>query len=420
MDEKSLAIATFRYALIAPALNMSRKERREYFRIIAHKEYDVPCLGIKIYKAATFNNWYNLYKRSGFDKLTPSARSDSGISKRITENTAYIIAQIIADCPSLSISGIHRMLLGQGYILKGEFSESTLRNYINAHDLRKINATVTPRKKFEKDHVNQLWTSDFMSGPYLNIRGKKKQAFICGIIDDHSRLIVGAGWYFHENCLSLAITLKQALSIYGLPDAFYCDNGKSFRTNYLHQVCGRLGIALIYSRPYDSPSRGKIERFWHTLRTKFLSLLDVSSITTLDELNAKFDTWLQHDYHAQFHHGINARPIDRYLDDARLIKLRTISSHELDAFFLHSITRKVKKDATVSINSTLYEVPVEFIGKTVELRFPIDDPTTFTIYENDKPVCLIRPVNLSLNATKPYTGIHFKNLTSSKGDTNDD
>lgn len=419
MDEKSLAIATFRYGLIAPALNMSRRERREFFKTLAQREYNVPHLGTKRYKAATFKNWYNLYKRGGLDLLTPSGRADSGISKRITENGAGIIAQIIADCPYLSISGIYRMLLSEGYIVKGEFSESTLRNYINMHNLKKEDASPSPRKKFEKEHINQLWTSDFMSGPYLTIGNKKRQSTLCAIIDDHSRLIVGSGWYLHENCLSLAITLKQALSIYGLPDAFYCDNGKSFRTNYLHLVCARLGIALIYSKPYDSPSRGKIERFWLTVRTKFLSSLHISSIKTLEELNTKFDTWLQQDYHAQFHHGINARPIDKYLDDAQHIKIRTISSHELNSFFLNSITRKVKKDATVSINGMLFETPVEFIGKIVQIRFPIDDPTSFTLYDQDKPLCLIRPVNLALNATKPYTGIHFKNLTPSKGDNDD-
>lgn len=67
--------------------------------------------------------------------------------------------------------------------------------------------------------------------------------------------------YRSENSLSLQKTLKQAVLTYGVPQRFYCDNGKVFSSGYIHMVCAKLGTALIHSKPYDSPSRGKIERF---------------------------------------------------------------------------------------------------------------------------------------------------------------
>ncbi|MEK7224231.1 MAG: Mu transposase C-terminal domain-containing protein, partial [Bacteroidota bacterium] len=125
--------------------------------------------------------------------------------------------------------------------------------------------------------------------------------------------------------------------------------------------------------------------------------------------------WLDEEYHKQIHSGIEERPLDRYLNSAAKITIRQVTEHELDSFFLNIMTRKVKNDSTISVRNKLYEVPLEFIGKTVRLGFPIDNPDKISIYDDrDKPVCLLRKVNLSENATKPYTGIHFKNIEKGK------
>lgn len=231
-------------------------------------------------------------------------------------------------------------------------------------------------------------------------------------------MIVGYGWYLHENSQTLAATLKNAVSIYGMPKVFYCDNGSAFVSSYLNLVCAKLGIALVHSRPYDSPSRGKIERFFKTVREKFLALgCQNETQLTLEEFNDAFDQWIETQYHQQIHSGINERPLDRYLRNAATTKITSIAAHELDHCFLNVVQRKVKKDATVSLNKKLYEVPPSYIGKFVELSFPIDQPDTITLLDNGKPIARIRHVNLVENANKPYTGIHFKNFIVDSTDT---
>lgn len=417
--DKNKTIGIFRYGLIAPALHMSRTERRKYFSELSEKEFEVPYCGIKKYKPATFKNWLNKYRNGGLGNLMPQTRADAGISKKIKDTVVGIIKQIIEDFPYLSISGIYRMLIRQGHIRNSEFSENTLRYFIDKNKLKDSEQNIKQRKKFEKENVNELWTCDFMVGPRLSIGNKKMQVFLCGIIDDHSRMIVGSAWYFKQNCISLALTLKKAIGIYGICDTLFVDNGKVFETNYLHLICARLGIALVHSKPFDPASRAKIERWFRTVREKFLSCLAIPSIKDIEELNRLFEKWLDEEYHKQIHSGIEEKPIDRYVANASKIKIRTATTHELDTFFLNTITRKVKNDSTVSIGKTIYEVPVEFIGKKIELRFPIDKPDKITIYENDKSVCLIRKVNLVLNATKPYTGIHFKDYKKWEGEKND-
>lgn len=407
--KKREAIAIFRYGLIAPALHMCKKERKRYFQDLAGKELEVPYYGRKRYGIYTFKEWLLNYRKGGLDALKPALRRDKGVSRKIPEKVMAIVRQIIKDFPSFSASGIYRLLIKQGHIHSCDFCEGTLRECIRRHDMRESSEEKKDRRKFEKENVNELWTADFMRGPYIKVGGKKRKTHLCAIIDDHSRMIVGWGWYFYENCQALAITLKQAIATYGIPEIFYCDNGKVFRTNYLALVCARLGIALVHSQPYDSPSRGKVERFFRTVRQKFLAGIDASNLS-LSELNNIFAEWLDREYHKEIHSGINTRPIDKYLKNATEIKIKTVSSHELDNSFLNIITRKVKNDATISINSKLYEVPASYIGKRVELSFPIDEPQRITLMEKGKGILLLKEVNLGENANKPHISIHFKDI----------
>lgn len=94
---------------------------------------------------------------------------------------------------------------------------------------------------------------------------KKRRTFLCAIIDDHSRVIVGSKWSFEENLLTLESAFKEAIFAFGIPERFYCDNGKVFNCAHLQMVGAKLNIALLHSKPYDSPSRGKIERFFYTV-----------------------------------------------------------------------------------------------------------------------------------------------------------
>lgn len=104
------------------------------------------------------------------------------------------------------------------------------------------------------------------------------------------------------------------------------------------------------------------------------------------------------------------------MDRLKEAPIKRVSQQQLDLAFYSCIKRKVKNDATVSVHSILYEVPHEFIGKIIELRYPQDKPHQLTIYENDKPLYLIKPVNPHENASNPAFGIHFYQ----KGDKGDD
>jgi hypothetical protein len=239
----------------------------------------------------------------------------------------------------------------------------------------------------------ELWVGDFMHGPILE-SPKRKKAILLGIIDDYSRVIVGYRWSFEETTLPIEQVFKEALLKYGKADRLYVDNGPSFSSNYLRLVCAHLEIGLIHSKPYDSPSRGKIERFWRTVRESFL--VDFKG-KSLRELNDAFDIWLRDEYHLAPHAGISCRPMDRYqLSLSEFPRVR-VNEDVLEEFFLVKVIRKVNKDATISFKSLIYEVPVSYIGKKVDLRYRQDNPREIFLYEKDERVTAIKVVDARAN-----------------------
>lgn len=407
-DKRKKDIALFKYAMIAPVIQENIKVQVEYFRDVSKKEHDAPHIGKKRFKVATLKGWLKQYRRGGFEALMPKTRDDKGRPRKINSTVADTIQQTVQQYPLLSCSAIHRLLIAEGHIGIGEITEATVRKYIS-DNLLKEKLPPVARKKYEKEHVNELWIGDCMHGPYISCGGKKCKTYLIAAIDDHSRIIVGGRFFFHENSICLEIVLKDAIRRFGVPQVFYCDNGSLFSSSHLQLACARLGIALVHSRPYDSPSRGKIERFFRTVRQKFLPMLSLSEINDLEQLNGQFQRGLNNEYHKQLHHGINARPMDRFMEDLKQITIKRVSDEELDMAFQITIHRKVKNDSTVSIGGVLYECPTAFIGKKIELRYPSDKPQELTIYEQDKPLCSLKKVNIHENANPPHRGIRFNN-----------
>ena len=100
-----------------------------------------------------------------------------------------------------------------------------------------------------------------MHGPQVHVGKRTVKAILCAVIDDHSRMLVGHRFNSSETISALTLVLKEAFLGYGIPKRLYVDNGPSFSADLLTRSCALAGISLIHSKPYDSPSRGKIERF---------------------------------------------------------------------------------------------------------------------------------------------------------------
>jgi putative transposase len=393
--------AVFRYGLIAEATQPAVGEVvAQALARMAARQHQLPDGSVRRYSAATLRAYLKAYRHGGLDALLPKTRTDKGSFRSIDEDTAEAIARYRVQHRALSVKLFHQVLHEDDILPKGaRVCEATLRRFLKVRGLDKaVRGPGKARAKYEMPHPNDLWVGDYMHGPRVKTPKGKRKAILCGIIDDHSRVIVGGRFSFHEETADLLHTLRDAIATYGVPKRLYCDNGPAFTAHHLTEACGRIGCALLHSEPFDSPSRGKVERFFRTVRMRCLPRLTEDDLTSLEALNEAFEHWLRQDYHLRRHGGIDMKPLDRYLAGAETTLIRRLGPEEIDHAFMGRLTRCVRNDATVKVGGIFYEVPPEFIGARVDLRFPVGRAEQLILYRNDAPVGAIAPVDLAENA----------------------
>lgn len=386
------AIGLFRHQVISPVLMEIDRGQRSYFQKIAQQEFTIPGIGKKIIKPETMRGWLKKYRLHGFTGLVPKERNDLRKTRCISPELQKQILDFRKILSEFSVSKFYRTCKKENMLGKPPLSQQTIRRFLENN---KVGTSSAPqaRKRYEMDRFGELWVGDFMHGPVLQ-EPKNKKAILLAFIDDHSRMIVGYRWSFEETTLPVEHVLKEALLRYGKSDKIYVDNGSSFSSDYLRLVCAECGIALIHSKPYDSPSRGKIERFWRTVRMDFLSEFKGQS---LNELNDAFDIWLRDSYHNKLHNGIDCKPIDRYELSLSQYPREKVNEEKLEELFLAKATRKVNLDSTISFKKLIYEVPAGYIRKKIEIRYQQDRPQELYLYKGKDRVCPLKVVDTRAN-----------------------
>jgi transposase InsO family protein len=421
--EEQEAVALFRYGLIAPILNR-HCDRKTYLQEVCAKKHEVPYYGLKEFSLSTVERWLSEYRRFGFDALKPKPREDKGHSRAMTQEEQDAVLEARKLNMHQSAAGFYDQCVKRGLISPQQVSYHSMHRLLrNADMLRKVgpgNASDTLRKRFAYDTVNTLWQGDMSVGPYLTANGRKCRTFLFAFLDDCSRLIPYAQFYFSENFEPMKAVLKEALLRRGQPRMLYVDNGKIYCTATLHLACAKLGISLIHTKPYDPESKGKIERFFGTVRRRFYPLLVNEPPGSLEELNERFRAWLDEDYHRKEHSGIGATPLDTYM--AQIDSVKHISDPQaLELLFWHRMTRKVRGDGTIVVRKELFQVPLRYVGQTIEIRFDSHPPKEIFVFENDVSICPAERVNLHDNARTrrarnvPENPVDFRDVFIGKG-----
>lgn len=393
--------AVFRYGLISEALRpLEGQTVSEVLQRAAARQHQLPDGTLRRYSVAALRLWLDAYRREGLDALLPRARSDKGSFRKIDETIAEIIAQYRVQQRRLSVT-LFWQVLHQDQVLPAGVTvcQATLRRFLKSRGLdRPARDPERARAKYEMPHPNDLWVGDFMHGPQVKTGDGKRKAILCAILDDHSRVAVAGRWALSEDTADLPHALRDAIATYGVPKRFYCDNGSAFSSQHLAEAAARIGVTLLHSEPYDAPARGKVERFFRTVRDRFLPLLVDADLATLAALQLRFDTWLRDDYLLKRHGGLGMKPLDRYLAGAQETLIARLSVEELDQAFMGRIVRVVRNDSTIRVDGRFYEVPPDFIGARVDVRYPVGRPDTLILYRDDKPLGPIHPVDPAANA----------------------
>lgn len=401
MDPKiAELVGLLRHQIISPVLMETGRGQMKYFREVATREWDVPGRGPRKFSPMTMKGWLKRYSKNGFQALLPKSREDEGGFRRVREERKQAIRALRKEHLQMSVLRFYELAIKKQILGFPPICLATLRRFLKAENLFAPKDEPTARKRFEMSRFGELWTGDFMHGPHVLVEhgGKRhKKAILMAIIDDHSRMIVAGVFGFQENTLLLETAFKEAILAYGCPDRLYVDNGPSFSSDYLRRVCAHLKIGLVHSKPYDSPSRGKIERFFRTVRDQFLSGIHPNAEITLSSLNERFSAWLRADYHHRHHSGIEMRPVDRYQSGITLYPLKRMDEESLSEFFMVSVERSVTNDCTVSFQGHHYETPATYVGRRVELKYLQERPTEIYLYDNGIRVQRLHSVDTVAN-----------------------
>lgn len=396
------AVALFRYGLIADIVRLEPGTRGIYEKLRAKAEgrYEIPGSDRTRVSQETLRTWVKLYRRHGFEGLVPKRRADRGTSRHLSAEVVDVLLELKEQDPTLTVKQVIASARTHSAVTEDcPLPESTVHRLLQRAGLMEKSRQdgSKDRRRFSFQYPGELWMSDVMHGPALVREGRRKhKTYLIAFLDDATRVITHAEFCWSENTAAFFPVFKKALVRRGVPQRLYVDNGAAYRSRPLELVCAKLGVSLIHARPYQPQGKGKIERFFRTVRMQFLNQCHVESI---DEINRAFWAWVEGEYHATPHRGLsNETPLDRWAQGAGKIALPG-AELDLDDLFLWEAKRRVRTDRTVSLNGSSYEVAAELVRHNVLLRY---DPSAaahrpLQVWHEGKRYSDARPVDVHAN-----------------------
>jgi putative transposase len=380
-------VALFRYALIRDAADpaLSKAERGRLVRVLAGREHVATDGRVVRVARGTLDEWIRAYRRGGFEALVPKPRV---VAPRTPAELLELAFRLKRERPDRTAAQVREIMLAAGGPAPGL---RTLQTHLARAGLNVRGDGRTPGKvygRFEASARNQLWTGDGLHGPKLD-GATARRAVLLAFIDDHSRLLVGWRWGVGEDVFGLEAALRPGLMARGVPDAVLVDRGSAFVSSQLLRACAVLGARLIHASPRAATTKGKIERFFRTVRDQFLVEIEGREQLDLAELNRLFSAWLEVVYHRRVHSETAQTPLERF-EAAGAPALPTPAL--LREAFLWSQERTVTKTAMVSLHGNQYEVDAALAGRRVGLVFDPFDLTRIEVRYQRRPFGLAVPL----------------------------
>jgi putative transposase len=377
-------VGLFRYGLIQDALDpaLSTKQRGRLVRAVAARIHPGPFSPEPVrVSRASLDRWIRAYRAGGFAALVPAPRR---LAAQTPPEVLELAVGLKRETPGRTAAQVAVVLAAHA---GWSPSPRTLQRHFAALGLNRprLDGGAPPAVfgRFEADRPNARWVGDALHGPHIG--GRK--AILIAFLDDHSRAVMAARWGHAENAVALRETLRDGLAARGCPAQCYVDNGSMFIDSGLRRACAVLGIKLTHSQPGKPAGRGKIERFFRTVRDQFLVEITDSAegagtaVDSLAELNALFTAWVAQVYHPRVHSETQMAPLTRFLAAGPPAPTPV---ELLAEAFRWGEWRTVTKTATVSLHSNLYEVDPALAGARVELVFDPFDLTDITVHHHGR------------------------------------
>lgn len=365
--ERAREIGLFRYTLIREAADrgLSTRQRGRLVRRLAAAEHQGPDGTVVRVSRATIDRWIRDWRAGGFDALVPTPRQ---VLPRTPAQLLELAVALKKEAPARTAAQVAAVLRAHQGVAP---SERTLQRAFARLGLntRPDGGPVVVFGRFEADRRNELWVGDALHGP--RIGGRK--AILFAFLDDYSRAVTGHRWTHVEDTIRLQGALRAGIATRGKPEVVYVDNGSPYVDKQLARACAVLGIRLTHSTPGRPQGRGKIERFFRTVRDQFLVELSAAGrqpLADLAALSAAFTAWVETSYHRRAHSQTGQPPLARFLAGGPPAPADPALLAEA---FRWSAWRTVTKTATISLFGNVFEVDPALAGRRVECVFdPFD------------------------------------------------
>lgn len=388
--------ALFRLKVIGPLLcgdAMSHGELAAALRDLSDTKFRPPDAAVtRPYAVSTLERWYYAYRRGGLGALRPKRRSDRGHARALTDAQRELLLDIRRSFPRVSASVILRTLEADGRFAPKAVSAATVRRLYRAHGVDRQTLKATDhqvRRRWQASRPHAIWHADVCHGPAMSIEGKSVPLRIHGILDDYSRHVMAIQACATERESEMLALLVKAVRLHGAPEMLYLDNGSTYSGDALRTMCGRLGIALVHAKPYDPEARGKMERFWRTMREQCVSFLGAAG--SLHDVQVRLLAWIDQHYNRAHHGGLMGKSpaqalgveFGQEVSEALLREALTIRGR-----------RRVRRDGTLSIGGVDFELDQGFLhGRIVTVARSLIDPTITPWVEHEEMKLSLRVVD---------------------------
>lgn len=400
------AIALFRAEIVGSLVRreLEHGDLRRAFVEVSQQRFRPPrSHGPRSYSVSTLERWYYAYKAKGLEALRPKPRSDRGRGRELTAELRNLLLEIRKEHPHVSVPTILTTLVADGRLSKGAVSPSTVRRFYAERGLDRVALRHGERDKvrlrWQAERPGALWHADVCHSKTLKLDGRPVPVRIHALLDDASRYVLAIEARSAEREVDMLEIFVRALRRHGLPEALYLDNGSTYRGEALSLACARLGVTLIHAKPYDAPARGKMERFWRTLREQCLDL--TGSLGSLHDLNARLLAWVDERYHVTPHGALVGKTPLEVFAAAETTDRDAIDEVRLRAALTVRARRRVRRDNTLSMDGENWETELHFLaGQLVTvarcLALPDDPPWL----EHENSVYPLRRVDPVANARR--------------------
>lgn len=406
-DHERRQIALFRYELIVPLLqNVHRGALQAQLEQAAKRTYDVPGADEKRFSIRTLERYMALYRKGGLDALYPQERDDRNRPRALPQVVIDRALVLRREQPARTVEQLITMLEVEGIVPQGFLKRSTLSVHLRKAGLARAKAIRKSQvwQRYTTTRVHEVWQSDVCDSlriPDPQMNGQMRVARLFAVLDDKSRYICEASYFFRENLPTLEETLKRAISKYGTPEKYYCDNGPVFQATHLTEIAARLKFRVVHSTKYKPQGRGKIEKWFGYVERAFRPEAELcvrqGKIANLDDLNTYFQAWLEQMYHQRVHSTLKKRPA-QVVQEAG--PLRLVDPLVLQQAFLRTAEAKVDKTACISVQGNTYEVEPALVRSKVEIRYDPYDLRDIQVWLEGKRYADATPLKMRRHTDK--------------------